>query len=154
MKIGVVGASGYAGGELLRLLSNHPNFEIAFITAYSNAGESITVLHPHLTAFEGQNFSPVNVEDLNKCDLVFTALPHGESAKLIGQLNEKVKIVDLGADYRLTDKSQWDKYYGGSYAGSWTYGLPELTDHQLIAKSKSTIFTFSFNCPISFADSP
>ena len=136
MKIGVVGASGYAGGELLRLLSNHPNFEIAFITAYSNAGESITVLHPHLTAFEGQNFSPVNVEDLNKCDLVFTALPHGESAKLIGQLNEKVKIVDLGADYRLTDKSQWDKYYGGSYAGSWTYGLPELTDHQLIAKSK------------------
>ena len=136
MKIGVVGASGYAGGELLRLLSNHPNFEIAFITAYSNAGESITVLHPHLTAFEGQNFSPVNVEDLNKCDLVFTALPHGESAKLIWQLNEKVKIVDLGADYRLTDKSQWDKYYGGSYAGSWTYGLPELTDHQLIAKSK------------------
>jgi N-acetyl-gamma-glutamyl-phosphate reductase len=66
MKIGVVGASGYAGGELLRLLSNHPNFEVAFITAYSNAGESITVLHPHLTEFEGQNFSAVKVEDLNK----------------------------------------------------------------------------------------
>jgi N-acetyl-gamma-glutamyl-phosphate reductase len=136
MKIGVVGASGYAGGELLRLLSKHPNFEITFIGAHSNAGESITALHPQLIQFEGQQFSAVNVDDLNKCDLVFTALPHGESAKLISQLNEKVKIVDLGADYRLTDKTQWDKYYGGSYAGSWTYGLPELTDHQLIAKSK------------------
>ena len=136
MKIGVVGASGYAGGELLRLLSKHPNFEISFIGAHSNAGESITALHPQLIQFEGQQFSEVNVDDLNKCDLVFTALPHGESAKLISQLNEKVKIVDLGADYRLTDKTQWDKYYGGSYAGSWTYGLPELTDHQLIAKSK------------------
>jgi len=136
MKIGVVGASGYAGGELLRLLSEHPNFEINFIGAHSNAEESITALHPQLIQFEGQKFSAVNVDDLNKCDLVFTALPHGESAKLISQLNEKVKIVDLGADYRLTDKTQWDKYYGGSYAGSWTYGLPELTDHQLIAKSK------------------
>jgi len=129
MKIGVVGASGYAGGELLRLLSAHPNFKIAFIGAHSNAGESITALHPHLPEFEGQSFSAVSVEDLNKCDLVFTALPHGESAKLISQLNEKVKIVDLGADYRLTDMNQWDKYYGGPYAGSWTYGLPELTDH-------------------------
>ena len=136
MKIGVVGASGYAGGELLRLLSKHPHFEISFIGAHSNAGESITALHPQLIQFEGQQFSAVNVDDLNKCDLVFTALPHGESAKLISQLNEKVKIVDLGADYRLTDKTQWDKYYGGSYAGSWTYGLPELTDHQVIAKSK------------------
>ena len=136
MEIGVVGASGYAGGELLRLLSKHPNFEISFIGAHSNAGESITALHPQLIQFEGQQFSAVNVDDLNKCDLVFTALPHGESAKLISQLNEKVKIVDLGADYRLTDKTQWDKYYGGSYSGSWTYGLPELTDHQLIAKSK------------------
>lgn len=136
MKIGVVGASGYAGGELLRLLSNHPEFEIASIAAHSNAGEAITVLHPHLTTFKGQKFSTVILDDLNKCDLIFTALPHGESAKLIAQINENVKIVDLGADFRLTDKSKWDKYYGGSYAGSWTYGLPELTDHQLIANSK------------------
>jgi N-acetyl-gamma-glutamyl-phosphate reductase len=136
MKTGVVGASGYAGGELLRLLSDHPNFDIAFIGAYSNAGESITSLHPQLTHFDDQNFSEVNVDELNRCDLVFTALPHGESAKLISQINETVKIVDLGGDYRLTDKSQWDKYYGGEYAGSWTYGLPELTDHQLIAQSK------------------
>lgn len=136
MKIGIVGASGYAGGELLRLLSNHPNFEISFIAAYANAGEPITGVHPHLTEFEGKSFSSVKVDDLNKCDLVFTALPHGESAKIVGQFNKEVKIVDLGADYRLTDRSQWDKYYEGSYAGSWTYGLPELTDHELIAQSK------------------
>ena len=136
MKIGVVGASGYAGGELLRLLSAHPNFKIAFIAAHSNAGESITSLHPHLTQFEGQSFSAVSIGDLNKCDLVFTALPHGESAKLISQLDGQVKLVDLGADFRLTNKDQWEKYYGGTYAGSWTYGLPELTNHDLIAQSK------------------
>jgi N-acetyl-gamma-glutamyl-phosphate reductase len=136
MKTGVVGASGYAGGELVRLLSNHPHLDLSFIGAHTNAGESITSMHPHLTQFAGQNFSAVKVDELNRCDLVFTALPHGESAKLISQLSEKVKIVDLGADYRLTDKSQWDKYYGGVHAGSWTYGLPELTDHQLIAQSK------------------
>ena len=154
MKIGVVGASGYAGGELLRLLSEHPNFEISFISAHSNAGESITALHPQLIQFEGQKFSAVNVDDLNKCDLVFTALPHGESAKLISQLNEKVKIVDLGADYRLTDKTQWDKYYGGSYAGSWTYGLPELTDHQLIAKSKQVASPGCYATAIALSVAP
>ncbi len=154
MKIGVVGASGYAGGELLRLLSEHPNFEISFISAHSNAGESITALHPQLTQFEGQQFSAVNVDDLNKCDLVFTALPHGESAKLISQLNEKVKIVDLGADYRLTEKTQWDKYYGGSYAGSWTYGLPELTDHQVIAKSKQVASPGCYATAIALSVAP
>ena len=82
MKIGVVGASGYAGGELLRWLSAHPDFKISFIGAHSNAGESITSLHPHLTQFEGKSFSAVSIVDLNKCDLVFAALPHGESAKL------------------------------------------------------------------------
>ena len=126
MKIGVVGASGYAGGELLRLLSAHPNFKIAFIAAHSNAGESITSLHPHLTQFEGESFSAVSIGDLNKCNLVFTALPHGESAKLISQLDGQVKIVDLGADFRLTNKDQWEKYYGGAHAGSWTYGLADI----------------------------
>ena len=154
MKIGVVGASGYAGGELLRLLSNHPNFEIVFIGAHSNAGESITTLHPHLTGFEGQSFSPVSIDDLNKCDLVFTALPHGESAKLISQLNEQVKIVDLGADYRLTDKAQWDKYYGGSYAGNWAYGLPELTSHVEIAKAKRVSNPGCYATAISLSIAP
>lgn len=136
MNIGVVGASGYAGGELLRLISSHPNFKISFIGAHSNAGELITTLHPNLPQFAGQSFSSITVEALNKCDLIFVALPHGESASLISQLSQQVKIVDLGADFRLTNKEQWEKYYDGSYAGSWTYGLPELTDHKFITGSR------------------
>ena len=135
MKIAVVGASGYAGGELLRLLSGHPEFEISYIAAGSNAGELITNLHPQLTNFVGRKFEATNVGMINKCELVFTALPHGESAKLISQVDKSVKIVDLGADFRLQNSEAWKKYYGGEHAGSWVYGLPELVDHKEISNS-------------------
>ena len=135
MKIAVVGASGYAGGELLRLLSGHPEFEISYVAAGSNAGELISNLHPQLTNFLGRKFEATNVEMINKCQLVFIALPHGESAKLISQVGKSVKIVDLGADFRLQNSSAWKKYYGGEHAGSWVYGLPELVDHKEISKS-------------------
>jgi N-acetyl-gamma-glutamyl-phosphate reductase len=135
MKIAVVGASGYAGGELLRLLSGHPEFEISYIAAGSNAGELITNLHPQLTNFIGRKFEATNVGMINKCELVFTALPHGESAKLISQVDKSVKIVDLGADFRLQNSEAWKKYYGGEHAGSWVYGLPELVDHKEISNS-------------------
>lgn len=135
MKIAVVGASGYAGGELLRLLSGHPEFEISYIAAGSNAGELITNLHPQLTNFVGRKFEATNVGMINKCQLVFTALPHGESAKLISQVDKSVKIVDLGADFRLQNSEAWKKYYGGEHAGSWVYGLPELVDHKEISNS-------------------
>lgn len=135
MKIAVVGASGYAGGELLRLLSDHPEFEISYIAAGSNAGELITNLHPQLINLIGRKFEATNVEMINKCQLVFIALPHGESAKLISQVDKGVKIVDLGADFRLQNAKAWQKYYGGEHAGSWVYGLPELVDQKEIAKS-------------------
>ena len=135
MKIAVVGASGYAGGELLRLLAGHPKFEISYIAAGSNAGELITNLHPQLTNFTGRKFESTNVEMINKCQLAFIALPHGESAKLISQIDKNVKIVDLGADFRLQNPESWLKYYGGEHAGSWVYGLPELVDHKEISKS-------------------
>ena len=135
MKIAVVGASGYAGGELLRLLAGHPKFEISYIAAGSNAGELITNLHPQLTNFAGRKFESTNVEMINKCQLAFIALPHGESAKLISQIDKNVKIVDLGADFRLQNPESWQKYYGGEHAGSWVYGLPELVDHKEISKS-------------------
>jgi len=135
MKIAVVGASGYAGGELLRLLAGHPKFEISYIAAGSNAGELITNLHPQLTNFAGRKFESTNVEMINKCQLAFIALPHGESAKLISQIDKNVKIVDLGADFRLQNPESWLKYYGGEHAGSWVYGLPELVDHKEISKS-------------------
>ena len=135
MKIAVVGASGYAGGELLRLLAGHPKFEVSYIAAGSNAGELITNLHPQLTNFAGRKFESTNVEMINKCQLAFIALPHGESAKLISQVDKNVKIVDLGADFRLQNPESWLKYYGGEHAGSWVYGLPELVDHKEISKS-------------------
>ena len=154
MNVGVVGASGYAGGELLRLLSNHPNFKLAYISAGSNAGELITAIHPHLTNFAEQKFESTDALRFNKCDLVFIALPHGESAKLISQINEEVKIIDLGADFRLSDESSWDKYYSGNYAGKWIYGLPEIIGATEIAKQTRVANPGCYATAISLAIAP
>ena len=136
MKIGIIGASGYAGGELLRLLAGHPEFEVCTVTAHSNAGEAITTVHPHLTSYNERTFSSFNAKDFDCCELIFLALPHGESAGVIASLHSAAKIVDLGADYRLEDSAKWKKYYGGDHAGTWTYGAPELPGARaLIAKS-------------------
>ena len=137
MKIGVVGASGYAGGELLRLLSTHDNFELTYISAGSNAGEEITSIHQHLLSFAGRKFEKTDIELINKCELVFLALPHGESASLITNISQKIKIVDLGADFRLADATSWANYYGGDYAGQFTYGLAEIKGNaERISKSE------------------
>jgi N-acetyl-gamma-glutamyl-phosphate reductase len=126
MDIGVVGGSGYAGGELLRLLAQHPEFELTYISAGSNADELISSIHPQLTTYKSIKFSSTDTDQINKCHLVFIALPHGESAKIISGISKSVKIVDLGADFRLSDGKKWEKYYNSSYAGKWFYGLPEL----------------------------
>ena len=129
MKIGVVGASGYAGGELLRILSTHPLFTIEAVSAHSNAGELITSLHPQLTSLSGQRFSHFSPELFATCELVFLALPPGESAaavKAITAINPTMKFVDIGADFRLEDPAEWATYYGGDHAGHWVYGLPEI----------------------------
>ena len=139
MKIGVVGASGYAGGELLRLLAGHPEFEATVITAGSNAGEEITSIHPQLSNYAGRKFESSDAAKLKDLDLVFTALPHGESAKLINQLDPNQKVVDLGADFRLKSSEHWEKYYGGAHAGSWVYGLPELPNHRESIKAANRV---------------
>ena len=126
MKIGVVGASGYSGGELLRLLSSHPHFQVGYIAAGSQAGASITSVHPQLVNYADRAFEATEISQMNKCELLFFALPQGESAKLITEVDSKIKIVDLGADFRLESPTSWDKYYGGEYAGAWVYGLPEI----------------------------
>ena len=154
MKTGIVGASGYAGGELLRLLSSHPHFEITYISAGANAGELITSIHPALTAFAGQRFAETTTSAINECELVFIALPHGESAKLIAGLREDLKIVDLGADYRLSSPEKWEKYYGGSYAGKWTYGLPEIIGAQAIASSSRVANPGCYATSIALAIAP
>ena len=136
MKTAVIGASGYAGGELLRLLATHPVFEVAVVSAHSNAGEQVTSVHPQLQSYSGRVFVTADSIDFTTIDLVFLALPHGESAALIAKIPAHVKIVDLGADYRLEDAAQWEKYYGGKHAGSWVYGLPELAVNQREAIKK------------------
>lgn len=129
MKVGVIGASGYSGGELLKLLAQHPKFELEYIAAGSSANLSITQIHPFLTAyseFRGKLFETTTLSRMSECDLLFFALPHGESRNWITQLGDDIKVVDLGADYRLTSEAQWKKYYSGEYAGVFPYGLPEL----------------------------
>jgi len=135
MRIGLIGGSGYAGGELLRLLALHPHFVVTAISAHSNAGEEITSIHPQLQSYAGRKFSAFSVSDFQDCELVFLALPHGESAKIIAQLPETIKIVDLGADFRLKSESSWNKYYGGTYAGAWVYGMPDLAGKAAEIKS-------------------
>ncbi len=129
IRVAVAGASGYAGGELLRLLAGHPDLELAAVSAGSSAGKPITSIHPNLTghpAFDGINFTATTAEAFGDAELVFMALPHGESATLAAQL-PGVRIVDLSADFRLGDEEAWHQFYGDvSYAGRWTYGLPEL----------------------------
>src|SRR3984957_17826263 len=128
-RVAVAGASGYAGGELLRLLAGHPDLEIGPVTAAANAGTSVTAVHPSLTGHPGLDdsvFVRTEPELLADADLLFTALPHGESAQLAARLPADLKIIDLGADFRLADEQAWTRYYPTTYAGQWTYGLPEL----------------------------
>ena len=139
MKIGVVGASGYSGGEILRLLASHSQFRPEYISAGSNAGELITSIHPHLLSYSGKRFSASEIEEINACDLIFLALPHGESSKIVAGINERVKVVDLGADFRLHSSSKWSQYYGGEHAGTWTYGLPELKGYREKISASSRI---------------
>ena len=138
MKTAVIGASGYAGGELLRLLAMHPRFEVTVVSAHSNAGEQVTTVHPQLQSYAGRSFVSIDSIDFSTLELVFLALPHGESAALVEKIPASVKIVDLGADFRLADSSQWEKYYGGKHAGAWVYGLPELAPGQREAIKKES----------------
>jgi N-acetyl-gamma-glutamyl-phosphate reductase len=128
-RVAVAGASGYAGGELLRLLAGHPDLELGAVTADSSAGKTIGEVHPHLAglaALAGRTFEPAASARLDDCDLVFAALPAGQSAALARHVPADVKIVDLGPDFRLSDPDAWARHYGGEHAGRWVTGLPEL----------------------------
>jgi N-acetyl-gamma-glutamyl-phosphate reductase len=130
VRVAVAGASGYAGGELLRLLLTHPAVEIGALTGGSNAGEPLSRLSPHLVPLADRVLEETSVEALSGHDVVFIALPHGRSAELAEQLPDETVVIDCGADFRLTDAAEWERFYGGSHAGSWPYGLPELADQR------------------------
>ncbi|MFM8352527.1 MAG: N-acetyl-gamma-glutamyl-phosphate reductase [Actinomycetales bacterium] len=124
--VGVAGASGYAGGELLRLLTQHPRFDVTAVAGHSQVGQFLGNVHPNLQALRAVPVRPAEPETFQDCELVFLALPHGESAALAGGLAQSTKVVDLGADFRLAEATQWERFYGRPHAGTWTYGLPEL----------------------------
>jgi N-acetyl-gamma-glutamyl-phosphate reductase len=124
--VGVTGATGYAGGEVCRLLAGHPNLRLAGVHANSSAGRRLGELQPHLLPFAKMVVQPSDAASLAGYDVVVLALPHGESALIADQLPAETLVIDCGADHRLTDPSAWDRWYGGPHAGSWPYGLPEL----------------------------
>ena len=126
IRVAVAGASGYAGGELLRLIAGHPHLDLVAATAHTRAGVPLAQVHPQLITLADHVLTAIDPAALAETDLVFLALPHGESAALAAQLPPTVKVVDLGADHRLRDPHAWARYYGGPHAGAWTYGLPEL----------------------------
>jgi N-acetyl-gamma-glutamyl-phosphate reductase len=126
VRVALAGASGYAGGELLRLLLAHPEVEIGALTAGGNAGSRLGEHQPHLLPLFDAILQDTTPEVLTGHDVVFLALPHGKSAELAAQLGPDVLVIDCGADHRLTDPVAWDRWYGGEHAGNWPYGLPEL----------------------------
>jgi N-acetyl-gamma-glutamyl-phosphate reductase len=138
VSVAVAGASGYAGGELLRVLSAHPEFDVRTVTAFSNAGQPLVATQPHLRSLAHLTLVETTAENLRGHDVVFLALPHGQSGAITALLDDDTLVVDCGADHRLTDPDDWAAFYGGEYFGAWTYGLPELV-HAAGAKQRSTL---------------
>jgi N-acetyl-gamma-glutamyl-phosphate reductase len=126
VRVAVAGASGYAGGELLRIIGGHPDLELGPLAAATSAGAPVTVAHPHLAHLGDRTFEPLDPARLSSADLVFLALPHEESAAISAALPAEVPVVDLSASFRLADPQAWSVYYRTPHAGQWCYGLPEL----------------------------
>lgn len=126
IRVAVAGASGYVGGEVLRVFSGHPDIEFGALTAHASAGDTIGTHHPHLMPLASRVIEPTTLAVLAGHDVVVLALPHGASAAIAAQLPHDVMVLDCGADYRLTSADAWAEYYGGDHAGTWPYGMPEL----------------------------
>lgn len=135
LKVAVVGASGYAGSEILRLLLGHPawaagELEIAALMGASTAGQKVGELMPHLPQLADRTIGPTDIDALCGMDIVFLALPHGHSAAIAEQVGESTLVIDCAADFRLQDAHAWEKYYGSPHAGTWPYGIPEMPGHR------------------------
>ncbi len=124
--VAVAGASGNVGGELLRLIAEHPKLELKTVTASSMVGEKVSSLHPHVSKYADVIFKENTAEVLAGHDIVFLALPHSKSAEVAAWLDDDSLVLDCGADFRLESEADWQKFYGGKHAGTWTYGMPEL----------------------------
>lgn len=124
--VAVSGASGYAGGEILRILAAHPDVEIRTVTAHSNAGQPLIQHQPHLRSLAHLTLDETTPEVLSGHDIVFLALPHGQSGQYTDALGDAALVIDAGADHRLESQADWDRFYGGAFHEPWTYGVPEL----------------------------
>lgn len=139
-RVSIAGASGYAGGELIRLVLGHAELRLAALAAGAKAGQSVAATHPGLAGVVTGTFAPTDPDVLADADLVLLALPHGESAAVVAELPEDLPVVDLGADFRLRDQDKWRHYYGGTpHAGTWPYGLPELPDQRPLLRGATRI---------------
>jgi len=139
VRVAVAGASGYAGGEILRLLCGHPAIEIGALTGASNAGQLLGGLQPHLLPLADRVIEETTIEVLSGHDVVFLALPHGQSGAIAAALPEGTVVIDCGADYRLADPALWKQFYGSEHAGTWPYGLPELPGQRAKLRGATTI---------------
>lgn len=124
--VAVSGASGYAGGEILRLLADHPELEVRTVTAHSNAGQPLVAVQPHLRTYTHLTLRETTPEVLAGHDVVFLALPHGASGAVAAELSPDTLVIDCGADHRLEDAADWAAFYGADHHGAWAYGVPEL----------------------------
>ncbi|MBB3156483.1 N-acetyl-gamma-glutamyl-phosphate reductase [Microbacterium proteolyticum] len=127
LSVAVSGASGYAGGEILRLLAAHPDVEIRTVTAHSSAGQPLVAHQPHLRSLAHLELQATTPEVLAGHDVVVLALPHGQSAQYTDALADTPLVIDAGADHRLTSPEDWATFYGGDHPEPWAYGVPELT---------------------------
>ena len=127
LSVAIAGASGYVGGELIRLVASHPELELRTVTANSNVGEKISSLHSGNASHGEMVFVETSEKNLKDHDIVFLAMPHSKSAEVAEWLTDTKLVIDCGADFRLQDAAAWEKFYGTKHAGTWSYGLPELT---------------------------
>jgi N-acetyl-gamma-glutamyl-phosphate reductase len=139
MRAAVAGASGYAGGELLRVLIAHPEFELGTLTAGSSSGTELGVHQPHLRPLAGRVLDETTPDTLAGHDVVFLALPHGQSGSLAAELGDDILVVDCGADFRLEDPAEWEQFYGSRHAGTWPYGLPEMPGNREVLRTARRI---------------
>ena len=151
LRVSVVGASGYAGGDLLRLLLFHPNVEIVQVTSESNLGKSVSKVHPNLRKVTDLKFS--SLHELEECDLVFLCLPHGNAMNTIDKYKKIApKIIDLSADFRLSSPELYEQWYGHPHSrkdllNEFVYGIPEL--HREEMKNASYISSAGCNATAS-----
>jgi N-acetyl-gamma-glutamyl-phosphate reductase len=154
-RVAIAGASGYAGAELVRLASAHPDLDVGVVTAHENAGRSVTSVLPGLRSVAGLTFAPTTPASCADADLVFLALPHGASGAFAEQLPSGQRVIDLGADHRLTDPAAYAQYYTGDFHAPWTYGLPELPgQRQRIAGSTRVANTGCYAVATTLALAP